>query len=316
MKNCPNQTNFIAQNEQKMATEVFEDFISAKTIDGLSPYTAKTYRNHFNFFLKIIGGDCGITDISTYTYKCFYNAMLQRNVSPATIKSYSNTLRSFFNWCYAEGYIYYNVYIPLVKAQTTIKATYSDEELTSLMKKPNLAKCSFTEYKIWVLENLVLCTGLRLTSALNIRVADINLADGSVIINKTKNTKAFVTYLNKDMVVILKEYLKYRNASTSADFLFCTDCGTKLARRTAQQEIRDYNLKRNVSKTSIHLMRHTFARNSILAGQDVFTLMHILQHANIQTTYNYLKTLGLDIKDRVDVYNPQQLYTTRKIKMR
>lgn len=318
MKNCPNRENLQYKNTDgvRSATAVFEDFISTKRSEGKSDYTLTTYRNHFRFFTKSIGGDCDIREISTYHYNEFVKVLRERNVSPATIKSYGNSLRSFFNWCYETGEIYYSVNIPLLKAQTKIKQVYADDELRKLLKKPNLSRCSFTEYKIWVLENLAISTGLRISSMLGIKVGDISLDDGSIIINITKNKEALVTYMNRDMQKILKEYLSYRNPKTNDDYLFCTDYGKKLARRSAQDEIAEYNRARGVNKTSCHLFRHTFAKNSISSGQDIVTLMRMLQHSDISTTYRYLRTLGLDIKDKVDIYNPQQLYAENsRIKM-
>lgn len=323
MKNCPNNNYggnplYRDTDEERKASDVFERFISDKMSKGLSDYTLTTYRNHFNFFLKCIGGDCDVREITTFHYNEFVKIMKSREVSSATIRSYANSLRSFFNWCYENGEIHSIVYIPNMKAQDTIKITYTDEELEKLLRKPNVLTCSFTEYKVWVLENLVLCTGLRITSLINIKVGEINFDDCSIVVNKTKNKKALVTYFNKDMKRILQEYLSYRRPETNEDFLFCTNVGKKIARRTIQDEIADYNLSRGVKKTSVHLFKHTFARNAILAGMDVFTLMGILQHKDIATTYRYLKTLRLDFKDRVDIYNPQKKFScnTQKIRMR
>lgn len=313
MKRCPNNDKIYKNDsvDYRSAKEVFEDFANEKIAIGLSDKTLTTYRNHINFFIKsMFGDDCDIRDITTKTYNDFIKYMKTREVSDATIQSYANSLRSFFNWCSECGEILYNVNIPLRKTQTKIKPVYTDEELTVLFKKPCLKDCTFTEYKVWVLENLLSCTGLRISSALGIRVSDVRFDDCSIIINTTKNKKAFITYFNDDMKKILIEYLKYRKPDDTSDFLFCRDDGKQLARRTAQELIADYNKKRNVNKTSAHLFRHTFARNSILSGLDVFTLMNMLQHSNIETTYKYLRTLGLDVKARVNIYNPQQKFSS------
>lgn len=322
MKRCPNNNNQIYKNDSvefRSAKQVFEDFASEKIAYGLSDKTLTTYRNHFNFFIKSMGvDDIDIRDISTKTYNDFIKYMKTRNVSDSTIQSYANSLRSFFNWAFENGELFYNVHIPMRKAQGKIKQTYTDEELCVLLKKPSLSDCSFTEYKIWVLENLLSCTGLRISSSLNIKVGDVRFDDCSILINQTKNKRPFITYFNEDMKRILQEYLKYRRPDSSADYLFCRDDGKQITRRTVQQEIAHYNKSRKVSKTSAHLFRHTFARNSILSGLDVFTLMSMLQHSNISTTYKYLRTLGLDVKERVNVYNPQQRFvnSNQKRKMR
>ena len=46
------------------------------------------------------------------------------------------------------------------KADKKIKETYTDEELKKLLKKPNLKRCEFNEYKTWVFSNYLLIVAL------------------------------------------------------------------------------------------------------------------------------------------------------------
>lgn len=39
------------------------------------------------------------------------------------------------------------MHIPLYKAEETVKETYSDAELTALLKKPDIRKTTFAEYR-------------------------------------------------------------------------------------------------------------------------------------------------------------------------
>ena len=50
--------------------------------------------------------------------------------------------------------------IKLPKADKKIKETYTDEELKKLLKKPNLKRCEFNEYKTWVCSNYLLIVAL------------------------------------------------------------------------------------------------------------------------------------------------------------
>ena len=45
--------------------------------------------------------------------------------------------------------------IKLYQAGDTIKETYTDEELRVLLQKPNMRKCNFSEYRNWVVINLL-----------------------------------------------------------------------------------------------------------------------------------------------------------------
>lgn len=315
MKNCPNSI----KNNQTEGVQMFdciEEFLTEKKVGGTSPNTLKTYRWHLNMLLNLLGGSVDMSHYDKSAYNLFYEKLVARGISSMTVKSYCLTVRVFSYWCMERGYCD-EFKISEVKAQGKIKQTYTEDELKKLLKKPNLHKCTFTEYKVWVLENLVICTGLRIGSVVNIRVGDIDFDNNCIIINNTKNKSPFTTYFNKDFAKILKEYLVYRRPSSNNDYLICTNEGLPISRRTMQQEIAKYNKERGVSKTSIHLMRHTFAKNSIRSGVDVFSLMSKLQHKNINTTLNYLKELGLEIQDTVEIYNPQQLYSVgnRKITM-
>lgn len=87
----------------------------------------------------------------------------------------------------------------------------------------------------------------------------------------------------------------------SDDYLFNNSYETgKVAISTAQQEIKAYNRRRGVSKTSVHLFRHTYAKNYIFAGGDAFQLQRNLGHADIITTRHYVSLYNSDLKKDYD----------------
>lgn len=302
--------------EEKLL-KVLEQFIFDKRAEGCSSATLKTYQVHLNRFINCIypnKEDVYINEITKKEYNDFILYLQGTDVSGATVNSYCLTLRCFLNYCFTNGYIKkFPCKIP--KYQGKIKKIYTETELIKLLKKPDLKHCTFGEYKTWLMENIAIATGLRIGSILNIKIEDIDFNENSFDINTTKNKNAFKTYFNKDLSRMIKEYLMYRGGN-DGDFLICTNKGEQLSIKAAQDHIRNYNLKRGVTKTSLHLFRHTFAKNSILAGMDVFTLMRKLQHNDITTTLNYVKMLNLDIKNSVDLYNPQKLYHANNQKIR
>jgi len=149
--------------------------------------------------------------------------------------------------------------IKLPKADKAIKETYTDEELRLLLKKPNLKKCGFTDYKTWVFSNYLLATGNRISSVLNLKINDLDFENSLIQINKTKNRKAQFIPMSGSLAPILREYLGYRKGDTG-DYVFCNAYGNKADLRTYQEMLARYNKSRGVSKTSAHLYRHTFAK--------------------------------------------------------
>ena len=86
-----------------------------------------------------------------------------------------------------------------------------------------------------------------------------------------------------------------------------------MSARNMQQNVERYNnLICNVDKKSIHLFRHTFAVKYIRSGGNVLDLQKLLQHHDLNTTMNYLKDLGLDTKNAVNVFNPQLEFNVKK----
>ena len=52
-----------------------------------------------------------------------------------------------------------------------------------------MKKCSFTEYKNWVMTNFLFSTGVRQRSLQNIKIKDIDFDNNIVYVNVTKKQK-------------------------------------------------------------------------------------------------------------------------------
>ena len=98
----------------------------------------------------------------------------------------------------------------------------------------------------------------------------------------------------------------------NTDYLFCNNYGEQGDRRTYQQMVYNYNMQRNVSKTSCHLFRHTFAKKWILAGGDVFRLQKILGHSDLTITREYVQMFGQDLQIDFENFNPLDRMTQKK----
>jgi len=209
-----------------------------------------------------------------------------------------------------------NGYLPrfkvhLTKAEKKMKETYSEAELKILLKKPDTSHCTFTTYKTWVFENFMLGTGMRISTAINLHISDIHFEDGLIFLGKLKNRKQQYIPLSKSLADILKDYLLIRGGNPD-DFLFCTSYGKQTTRSAMEQIVKTYNHERGIMRTSIHAFRHTFAREFILNGGDVFRLQKILCHSDISVTKEYVDLFGQDLAIGFDDFNPLDNFTRGK----
>lgn len=303
------------KNENDLTVlECFEEYIDRCIIKNLSSETIRLYRNQFEMFYKTLdNSDMLIQEI---TLKDIENFILYErkkdSCNEITINSYLRGIRAFLYYAMDENYLTpFKVVIP--KVTKKVKETYSDSELLILLKKPNLKTATFTEYKIWVFSNYLLATGNRISSALDIKIGDLDFRNQLIQVNKTKNRKAQIIPMSDTISKILKEYLKYRKGDTD-DYVFCNSRGGKGDIRTYQDSLATYNRNRGVTKTSAHLYRHTFAKKWILNGGDIFRLQKILGHSDLSVVKEYVQMFGNDLAIDFDKFNPLDRMELNNIK--
>ena len=295
--------------------ETFSDFIISKKTKGLAEKTLQSYQPQFQAVARHMDVKMDIAMLQKADLDAMIISMRDASLSPNSINSYTRTLKSFFSWCNEQGITRLN--IPLYKAEETVKETYSDLELSTLLKKPDIRKATFAEYRDWVIINFLLNCGSRAATVRAIQIRDVDLDGGMVFYRHTKNRKAQVIPLCSAMVAILREYLRHRGGE-AADYLFCTETGSQLTENGLRQSIARYNTRRGVQKTSIHLFRHTFARKYLIdCGGDAFTLQKLLGHSTLAMTKHYCAIFDADLTKNYDNFSPlaQLKSNSTRIKM-
>ena len=295
--------------------ETLSDFIISRKTKGLAEKTLQSYQSQFQAVARHMDVKMDIAMLQKADLDAMIISMRDASLSPNSINSYTRTLKSFFSWCNEQGITRLN--IPLYKAEETVKETYSDAELAALLKKPDIRKATFAEYRDWVIINFLLNCGSRAATVRAIQIRDVDLDGGMVFYRHTKNRKAQVIPLCSAMVAILREYLRHRGGE-AADYLFCTETGSQLTENGLRQSIARYNTRRGVQKTSIHLFRHTFARKYLIdCGGDAFTLQKLLGHSTLAMTKHYCAIFDADLTKNYDNFSPlaQLKSNSTRIKM-
>lgn len=149
--------------------DAFESYIRKCTVRNLSDKTIVSYKQICAKFFDFYGKRKYVSTIKEDTSDDYILWLREEvKVSDVTVNTYLRTLRAFLYYCMD---LYLDEFkIQLCKTEKSIKQIYSDKELECLLKKPNLSKCTFSEYKTWVFENYLLGTANRIRAALNVRI--------------------------------------------------------------------------------------------------------------------------------------------------
>jgi integrase/recombinase XerD len=288
----------------------FEQFIRVKRNMNLSEESIHFYHDSIRYFTDFSSNKKHCYDITSDDIEDYIAYQKSKNISSVTVNSYLRGLRAILYFFMEREYMP-KFKIKLIKQEKKVKDTYTDAELKLLLAKPNIKKCSFAEYRDWVISNYLLGTGNRLSTVYNLKISDIDFQNHEILLKKVKNRRQYIIPLSVRLEKILLDYLLYRKGEPD-DYLFCNRYGDKLQKAALATAIKRYNYARGVEKTSIHLYRHTFAKNWILNGGDIFRLKSILGHSSIDIVKEYAEMFGSDLKRNFDRFNPLDNFGEQK----
>jgi len=140
-----------------------------------------------------------------------------------------------------------------------------------------------------LLELLYAC-GLRVSEAVGLRGAQVNLEAGFVVV-LGKGGKERVVPLGRPARAALEAYLTRERpgllGGRPSPFVFVGRRGRALTRQAAWKLVRRHALAAGLRRVSPHTLRHTFATHLLGGGADLRVVQTLLGHADIGTTQIY-----------------------------
>ncbi|MCL2106853.1 MAG: tyrosine-type recombinase/integrase [Oscillospiraceae bacterium] len=288
--------------------ELSEEITRFKRLRNLSAQTIRYYEDCGRYFAEFFGADNTCDKISENTFYDYIEYIHEHkpDLRPATLHSYLTGIRAILYYGMKKGYVkQFSVLLP--KMDEVVKETYTDSEVMLLLKKPDVKQADFCEYRNWVLVNYLLGTGNRASTIINVKIEDVDFDSGNIILRVLKNRKQYYIPISKSLAATLREYLTYRKGEPD-EYLFCTVYGKQLTLNGLENEIAKYNQRRGVQRTSLHMFRHTFAKQWILNGGDIFRLQKILGHSSLDMVRKYVNMFSDDLRRDFDSFNPLDNY--------
>lgn len=284
----------------KSISECLEAFIKHCKSKNLSQRTIKTYQFECTDFIEWYGTNREIAEVTSELVGEYILYIQQGEISQTYVATKLRQLKAFLYFCMEREYLHkFTVQIP--KADEVIKEPYTQKELEKLIKKPT--SNSWVEWRCWAMVNYFLATGNRLSTVLNIKIQDIDFRNNMILLTVMKNRKQQYIPMSSGLKEVLELYLQLWEHKDS-DYLFPEYEGKQLSVGGAQCAIRKYNLNRGVTKTSIHLFRHTYAKYYIIAGGEATYLQRLLGHSTLTMTNHYINLYATDLQKNYDKFNP------------
>ena len=288
--------------------------------EGKSPKTTEWYTNFLERFLSFLNANrypVTIKDIDRSHIRAFVRylqveARITRSGKPlsqATIQGYVRTLKSFFSWATRGEYLDANLMtrIPIPKATVKLINTLSQEQIARLL---TVCQASTSPgYRNLTIILLLLDTGIRVSKLVSIDLNDLNLSEGYIKIRRAKGNKERLVPIGSLVQRTLWKYVNHHRPQPITDRLtklFLSQDGLPLTKSGVQQMLRRVSRKAGITgvRCSPHTFRHTFAKNYLLNGGDIFSLQKILGHSSLASVRLYLNLFAGDVKRQHQRFSP------------
>ena len=270
-----------------------EEFLNnLKYQRNYSDYTILSYKEDLNIYEEFLNKE--ILDFKKVKYNDIrmYLRYLkeEKKEKNSSICRNLSALRTFYNYLITKEITESNPFIYLngPKKEKRLPRYFEYNELEELFKVPDL-KDPFGQRNRLILEMLY-ATGMRVGELVSIKVKDINVEEGTILIlgkgNKERITH-FGEYAKDILLLYLEDGYKKLNKN-NLDYLFINNKATKLTERGVRDILNSIIKKTDLSKhISPHMLRHTFATHLLNEGCDILSVQKLLGHESISATGIY-----------------------------
>lgn len=274
---------------EKEEVDYLEVFLSAKRIEGCSEKTLAYYKNTIQQMLDSIGKSvCTIVTEDLRTYLAEYQK--EKKSSKVTIDNIRRIFSSFFAWLEDEDYIIKSPVrrIHRIKAASTIKETYTDEQLESM-------RDNCDNPRDLALIDILASTGMRVGELVLLNRDDISFDERECIVFG-KGDKERMVYFDARTKIHLQNYLDSRIDNNDALFVSLKAPYNRMKIGGIELRLRDMGKRLNIEKVHPHKFRRTLATVAIDKGMPIEQLQKLLGHQRIDTTLQYAMVKQSNVK--------------------
>jgi len=285
------------ERKQLPAKEHFLEFLYQKYQRNCKFKTLSNYCTTVTAFLCFLeqSGKCQLDQLDKQDLEAFIEHEQDRGLKPASLRLRVVSIRSFLQYLLDADKICPQV----LRRKIRIKLPQAlPRAMDPIDVKRLLVAVHDVRDRAMIL--VMLRTGLRIGEVLDLKVADVQMADRKLLIYEgEKNHIGRVVCLSADAHEALQQWLFIRDPKI--EIVFYSRRRRSMAYTTARALFIQYLEKADLShkRYTLHSLRHTFATELLNAGMRLECLQQLLGHSSLEMTLRYAK---LSDKTREEEY--------------
>lgn len=286
----------------------FQEYLTVER--GLSENSIHSYGYDLNKFKNYLDKQhIDILDVQANDIMKFLNEEKNRKVSSKTIAREVVAIRQFYKFLRDEKKLSRN---PTEKIETPEVTRIIPDHLT--IEEIDELFASISEDNVYELRDkcileLLYSSGLRISEACNLKLADVDMVNMSLLIEGKGGRQRLVPFGDKSLAILNKylaqsrpEILKGRNS----DFLFVSKKGSFINRKSIWRLLNLYIHRTGIQKkVTPHTLRHSFATHLIENHADLKAVQELLGHIDISTTQIYTHMANKTLKEVHKKFHPR-----------
>ncbi len=270
-----------------------------RIVDNASPHTLRATDADLRdlaTFLAEHPDEPSFTQVDRKVARAYLASLMERTQSPRTIARKLATLRGFYRFMVKDGTLERSPMDGLRNPRLgrplprPLDLTTTLELLDAPKDRPGHSDSSPDPLaaRDRALLELLYATGLRISEALNLPLADLDLSRRSVRVLGKGNKVRDVPFHHR-CEAMLRDYLALRSCLLPThELVFVARDGGRLSDRSARRVLERATREGGIAQpVHPHQLRHTFATHLLDNGLDLRHIQELLGHASIGTTQIY-----------------------------
>ena len=270
--------------------DVFGEFILSRQLADLSPKTVLDYRQFIEPFVQSVSSNLPLDELSQDKITLYISGLLKKPLSKSTRATYIRHLKVFLKWVqdeYPVQYEYKRIKVP--KSPKKNVRIYSPDELMEIFSHI-IAENDWLTLRNKCIVALMYDSGLRQSEVCSLERSRVSFSEKRMTVCG-KGCKERTVPLGNLTASYMKDYLAA--CPFKSDKVFVNRRGEDLTGNAVKLLISKISSQLPFELSS-HKLRHNFATNYCIDqyaehGQvDIYKLMILLGHEDIETTRRYL----------------------------
>ena len=280
--------------------------------------TIKAYRIDLNQFISFLP-DTDISSIIPSTLE-FFISQLHSKYKPKTAKRKIASIKAFFHYLEYKEIIDINpfskVHIkfrePFILPKTI--PLHTVEKLLSIIYKQHREASTYNQHRKSLRDAAVIemlfSTGIRISELCTLKVTDVNLYDGTILIYGKGAKERILQLGNNNVIQLLKEYKdNYSVEIQQSNYFFTNESGNALSDQSVRRMIKKYAMLAGIElHITPHMFRHTFATSLLEADVNIRYIQEMLGHSSINVTEIYTHVATAKQRDILTTKHPRQFF--------